>query len=175
MDTSSPGSPHAGSAGPTAMESPAFASSGDAFIPEAMVRPGPRCRYFATNDRSKATTNHRRAHVNVNDETANGGESGGYVHSHRQVAQPAQTPREKFREPKHKARQYEENCPIKHQPEKCFLPIVKAIDGRKFLVFVANVMLDRPPPGDVGIGREHVVAPHLVHPESRRAEDQAKP
>ena len=57
----------------------AWSSAGDAMIPEAVVSPGPGGGDFAADDGSEAAAHHRGAHVDVDDEGADGDQRGGDV------------------------------------------------------------------------------------------------
>src|SRR5580698_2579495 len=71
----------------------------DLLVPEAVVGFRPCRRDLAMNHGTEATAYHGCAHVNVDNETADGRQGGDYVDRNRCVTQPAQTPWDGLHEP----------------------------------------------------------------------------
>src|SRR5207248_5753267 len=108
-DVRLPARRHARSADPTWIDSClSELLLGDLLVPEAVVGPGPSGRNLSPDDRSETATYHRRAHVDGNDEAADGGECYRHVYRDRQIAQPSQAPRNRFNEPQPKARKHKQ-------------------------------------------------------------------
>src|SRR4030088_134849 len=97
------------------------------------------------------------------------------MESNAEIAQPAQVPRNHFRDPQNNSREQEQDRRVKHDPEKELLPIVEAPYWRKFFVLAADVICDILPPRAIGIRDDHVIAPELVHIKNRHSENHAHP
>src|SRR5271165_269455 len=92
--------PHARSGGPTCI----YGSLSrhlfpDLLEPEPVMRPGPSVRNFSTDNGSETAANHRGAHVDMDDEAADCRERKRDVYRDRKIAQPPQSPRNRFNKP----------------------------------------------------------------------------
>ena len=82
------------------------------------MQPGPSCGDFTADHRREAPTDHRCAHIDMNNEAADGREGNTHVHRDRGVAQPAQFSRDQVNQPQAQTRKHEQDGSVKHQPEE---------------------------------------------------------
>ena len=111
----------------------------------------------------------------MDDERADGEERADDVNENGQTAQPQKARRNRIHEPHREARDEETNDAVEHHPEKLLLTPVEAVDGRQIFILVADVVLNRRLPREIGLGGLHVIAPDAIHPERGRGEEQAEP
>src|SRR6202166_5029300 len=149
--------------------------SSDLLIPEAVIGTRPSARDASVDHSVKRFRLHEDTHVNMNYTPSEGGHRRGHVYGHRQITQPAQTPRNVLHEPQADSGNHQQNYTAKHQPEEQLLAEIEAAHRWQLLILIFDVVIYRLRPAPVRVGRSQVAAPHHVHPNHRHGKRQAKP
>src|SRR5438445_4066672 len=129
----------------------------------------------AVNYGPECTTLCEHAHVNVNQEVCNRKQRSDRMQEHRNIAQPAEIPRDPFRKPQYNSSQQQYDRGIEKTPKQSFLSRVVASCRRHLVVFVLNIVTYRSPPLLVHFRALHLRRPVTVHTRYRVEENQTDP
>ena len=100
---------------------------GHAQVPQAMMRPGPSSRDQPGGDGFHAVRNKEHAHVNVDNESADGEQRGALVNQDHQPPHPGGLSRHILRNPHEQTGQQQQERAIEHQPVEKLLSGIEAL------------------------------------------------
>jgi len=127
--------------------------------PEWMMGFDPGGWYAPEDNPMQTALDKEDAHVDVNDESANGRQGAHAVQKHYERQHPVSRTWHQFREPHDDSGDQQRDSTVKHNPVELLLTGIEVTRRRHLLVIVDNVVFDGFAPLKVFLGGLHITAP----------------